>query len=198
MSLPAAYFDDMYARSDDPWGFRTRWYEARKRALLLASLQSERYSTGFEPGCSIGVTTSGLSTRVDRLVAMDSAPRALAQARAAVRGGVDFLQGQIPRDWPSGAFDLVVISEVAYYLEPAECEHLAELAAQAAAELVVVHWRHPVQDYPLGGDAVNEIFASAASRHGLEQLLLHIEPDFRIDSWCKDHRSPARRAGLAP
>lgn len=196
MSLPAAYFEDMYTRSDDPWGFRTRWYEARKRALILGSLQSEHYSSAFEPGCSIGATTALLSTRVERLVAMDVAPRALDSARVAVPGHVDFVQGQVPGDWPDGRFDLIVVSEVAYYLERAECELLADLASRSAGELIVVHWRHPVADYPTGGDNVQEIFAAAALSHGLAHLLAHTEPDFRIDSWCRDHRSPAARAGL--
>jgi hypothetical protein len=38
MSLDAQYFADLYADSDDPWAFRTRWYERRKRDLALASL----------------------------------------------------------------------------------------------------------------------------------------------------------------
>ncbi len=38
MSLDAQYFADLYADSEDPWAFRTRWYERRKRDLLLASL----------------------------------------------------------------------------------------------------------------------------------------------------------------
>ncbi|CTP90850.1 hypothetical protein XTPLMG728_2708 [Xanthomonas translucens pv. poae] len=37
MSAVQQYFGAMY-RDDDPFGYRERWYEARKRALLLASL----------------------------------------------------------------------------------------------------------------------------------------------------------------
>ncbi len=40
MSLDAQYFADLYAGNDDPWAFRTRWYERRKRELTLASLQA--------------------------------------------------------------------------------------------------------------------------------------------------------------
>jgi Nodulation protein S (NodS) len=198
MSVPASYFDGMYARSDDPWGFRTRWYEVRKRSLLLASLQSEHYSCAFEPGCSIGATTACLSSRVDHLLAMDVSTRALDTARAAVPRHVEFVQGQVPRDWPDGRFDLVVVSELAYYLGRAECERLADLASRSTDELVVIHWRHPVDDYPLGGDDAQELFTKAALHQGLEHLVAHREPDFLIDSWCRDRRSPATRAGLVP
>ena len=32
---PLAPFDALYRTSPDPWGTETRWYERRKRALLL-------------------------------------------------------------------------------------------------------------------------------------------------------------------
>lgn len=196
MSLPASYFEGMYDRTEDPWGFRTRWYETRKRALVLACLQSERYAIAFEPGCSIGMLTAGLAERVDRLLAMDVSSRALAVAAAGAPPAVQFRQGQVPRDWPGGDFDLVVVSEVAYYLTEAECRALAGCAAASAGELVVVHWRHPVADYPLAGDQVQAIFAQVAERSGLKQMLSHVEPDFSIGSWCRDGRSVATRGGL--
>lgn len=196
MSLPPAYFEAIYARSPDPWGFRSRWYEARKQALVAACLQSERYSRVFEPGCSVGVMTASLAARADHVTAMDIAPRALDLAQATVPANVSLIEGQVPDDWPDGRFDLIVISELAYYLEPGECGHLAELASRAAGELVVVHWRHPVADYPLRGDAVHEIFADAAATEGLHQLLAHAEPDFRIDTWTRDPRAIAQRERL--
>jgi LmbE family N-acetylglucosaminyl deacetylase len=38
-SLARSYFDSFYEGRRDPWGFETRWYEERKRALTMASLQ---------------------------------------------------------------------------------------------------------------------------------------------------------------
>jgi hypothetical protein len=38
MTLDAGYFDAMYASAPDPWGFATRWYEARKYAISMAML----------------------------------------------------------------------------------------------------------------------------------------------------------------
>lgn len=108
MSLPASYFDGMYGDSDDPWGFRTRWYEARKRQLTLACLQSERYGTAFEPGCSIGVLSAELAARADRMMVTDVSARALDQARRVVPGHVEVRTGRMPQDWPAGRFDLVV------------------------------------------------------------------------------------------
>jgi len=66
MSLDAGYFDKIYAISPDPWGFTTRWYEARKYAISLALLPREHYGDAFEPGCSVGVFTELLAPRCDR------------------------------------------------------------------------------------------------------------------------------------
>jgi hypothetical protein len=39
------YFESLFEGSDDPWQFRTRWYEARKRALRLACLPAAHYGS---------------------------------------------------------------------------------------------------------------------------------------------------------
>ncbi len=199
MSLPRAYFEAKYAQASDPWGFRSRWYEARKQSLVLACLQARRYASVFEPGCSIGVTTASLAARADHVLAMDVAPQALDSARAALgalAGHVEVVEGRVPADWPEGHFELIVVSEVGYYLDAADCQLLAELASRSADELIVVHWRHRVADYPLDGDLARAIFAAAAADNGLKHALAHIEDDFQIDSWSRDHRSLAEREGL--
>jgi hypothetical protein len=63
VSLPPDYFDRMYAESGDPWGFRTRWYEQRKRALTLAVLPLPRFGAALEVGSSIGMLSAGLAER---------------------------------------------------------------------------------------------------------------------------------------
>src|SRR5690625_87982 len=70
VSVDARYFERLY-QSTDLWGYRTRWYEQRKRALLLAMLHRPRYRRGLELGCSIGETTAALSSRCAELVATD-------------------------------------------------------------------------------------------------------------------------------
>ena len=161
MSLPPDYFDRMYAETDDPWGFRTRWYEQRKRALTLAVLPEPRFGTALEIGSSIGVLTAGLAERCDRVVALEPSAVALAEARRQVPG-VDFRQGRVPDDWPSGTYDLVVISEVGYYLDTGDLSALLDYTAADLAEdgfVVACHWRHWVEDYPLSGDEVHEQMA---------------------------------------
>jgi SAM-dependent methyltransferase len=196
MSLPRTYFDEIYRRDSDPWGFRTRPYEARKRELTMAVLPDPNYRSAFEPGCSIGLLTALLAPRCERLLAMDISPQALDVARSELSSHVELRQGAIPADWPQERFDLVVLSEVGYYLDSDECRTMAELAMTSGRDLVAVHWRHPVDDYPLSGDQVHVILQDAADARNLKSLARHLEQDFRIDVWSSDHRSVAARSGL--
>lgn len=193
--IPEDYFEASYARRDDPWGFDARWYERRKRAVTLASLPEERYARGLEVGCSIGVLTAELAERVDDLLATDVSAAAVERARERVAGRARVEQADAARGLPPGPFDLVVLSEVGYYLTPGPLDRLLTAAVAALAEdgvLVCCHWRHPVADYPLSGDAVHERIRAL----GLPVVVEHLEEDFVLEVMRRDPRSVAARTGL--
>ncbi|MDQ1358129.1 MAG: hypothetical protein QOF20_1887 [Acidimicrobiaceae bacterium] len=158
-SIPIERFEERYALDPDPWGFSWRWYEARKYAMTLAALPQRRYPRAFEPGCSIGVLTVELAARCDHLLAADGVESALEQARRRVAGrpNVEVAKLLLPEEWPDGPWDLVVLSEIAYYFDTSDLDRLLDRAAEtmvAGATLVAVHWRGET-DYPLTGDAVH-------------------------------------------
>ncbi len=196
MTLGVSYFDNLYKRASDPWEFRTRRYEARKRELTLAILPETRYKTAFEPGCSIGVLSHALAARCDHLLAMDISASALQIAAFDLPSNVELRQGSVPADWPIGSFDLVVLSEVGYYLDGDDCAILAARAADSARDLIAVHWRHPVEDYPLSGDQVHGLLREATKGASMRHLVDHREDDFRLDVWSHDSRSVAERTGV--
>jgi SAM-dependent methyltransferase len=201
MTLPPAYFEAMYADSADPWGFASRWYERRKYALTLAALPRERYRRGFEPGCSIGVLTALLANRCDSLLATDVAPAAVAAARQAVAAydWVDVAELAVPQDWPDGHFDLIVLSEIGYYLAADDLEVLLDrtvASLEPGGTLAAVHWRHPVADYPLRGDDVHDLLASSPDLH---RLVRHEEADLILEIFeAAPAMSVAQRSGLLP
>lgn len=160
-TLDRAYFDRLYAGADDPWSFRTSPYEAEKYDRTIATLE-QRYAKGLEIGCSVGVLTRRLAEHVDQLLALDISERAVAQARAtcADRPNVSFAQNDVTRDFPAGAFDLVIVSEVAYYWSGDDLARVrASIAASATGgDVLLVHFLPKVSDYVRDGDAVHEAF----------------------------------------
>jgi predicted TPR repeat methyltransferase len=124
--LPDAFFEAMYAESYDPWRLADRWYEERKYAITMAMLPAARYRHAFEPGCSVGVLTEQLTARCDHVTGTDVAAAALkaVDARLQARGrrdAVTLTRSSLDSPWPQGHFDLVMLSEVGYYLSAELC-----------------------------------------------------------------------------
>lgn len=165
-SLSPDYFAGLYADDPDPWRFASSGYERDKYAATLARLPRARYASALEIGCSIGVFTRALAERCDALLALDVVPPVLdaARARCADRPNVRFALGAVPEAWPEGRFDLVVIAEVAYYLDRADLARLVRRVAGAVppgGDIVLVHWTGQT-DYPLSGDEAADGFIADA------------------------------------
>ncbi|CAM4113552.1 magnesium protoporphyrin O-methyltransferase [Mycobacterium basiliense] len=184
--LPDAYFDRMYAHAEDPWLLSSRWYDQRKYAITLALLPDRRYRHAFEPGCSIGALTELLALRCDHVTAIDVADAALRTADARLRHAscrerVTLLCASLDDAWPAGPFDLLVLSEIAYYLTAdalamvlrRECARLP-----AGAAVLAAHWRHRVADYPLTGDVAHAIIAATP---GLKSLGRYRDSDVIVE-----------------
>ncbi len=183
-SLDSGYFESIYARTPDPWGFRTSPYERGKYEATLGILPRPRYGRALEVGCSIGVFTRRLADRCGDLLALDTSPRALAEA---VRDNADlphvrFREATLPRDFPEGRYDLIVLSEVLYYLSEADLAALAErcrAALEPDGEMVLCHWLGET-DYPLTGDRAAELFI-AASAPQRRPAMARREAEYRLD-----------------
>jgi SAM-dependent methyltransferase len=185
-SLPASYFDRIYAADPDPWRFESSAYEDAKYTRSLAALPARRFIRALEIGCSIGVLTERLAAHCDELLAIDVSAAALERAgrRCATLPGVCFARLQVPRQFPPGKFDLIVVSEVGYYWSLPDL-HLASTAIIDALArggvLLLVHWTEPVHDYPLDGDTVHAHFLGRASAAGLVQTSKERHTQYRID-----------------
>ena len=161
-SLAPDYFDRLYAARPDPWDFASSPYEAAKYAATMAALPHPRYHRALELGCSIGVLTHQLAERCDTLLAIDVSAAALAEARIRNFGHPDvcFEQRDLAHQFPAGPFDLILVSEVGYYLSVRDLEQLREnIAAQLApgGHLLLVHYTGETK-YPLTGSKVHDVF----------------------------------------
>lgn len=188
-------FEQMHLE-EDPFGYRSRWYEQRKRDLLLAVLPHPRYARAWEPGCSNGVLTAALARRCDALLATDLSARAVAHAQQAVRSQrhVEVRQARHPGDWPAQVFDLVVCSEMGYYLPPDELPALATgLQAALAPDglLLGCHWRVP---FDAARSRAGQVHAALGS--GLVEVFHYDDVDFVLQGWARAPLSVASWEGL--
>lgn len=176
----------MYAEAADPWQLESRWYEQRKYAITTALLPYPRFRHAFEPGCSVGVLTEQLLLRCDHVTSTDISVGALdaTNARmtaAGTRERVTLLRGSLDQPWPAGPFDLVVLSEVCYYLQPELLREVLDREVPRlapAATIVAAHWRHKVDEYPMAGDRANDIIGATP---GLHHLGVYRDADVVID-----------------
>lgn len=181
------YFEELYAGRPDPWGFETSDYERRKYAKTIAALGGRRFGDALEVGCSIGVFTLMLSGRCDALLAVDASKRAVDSARERLgdHPNVTVERRTLPEEMPAGGFDLIVASEVLYYLPEATMLRtlgLLEGALLPGGLLVAVHWRGQTKTYPLQGDEAHRLIRANTA---LGPVVSEEEPEYLLDVYEK-------------
>jgi SAM-dependent methyltransferase len=195
-SRPAAHFQRLYGGRSDPWHYRSSPYERAKFRHTVAALGGRRFAAALEVGCSIGVLTRQLAPHCAELLGIDAVPRTLAVARRTCAGlaGVRFRPCRVPADWPAGRFDLIVLSEVLYFLAPAD---LARLAGRVLGSLVpgglvlLVNWTG-VADDPLTGDAAVRLFRRRV-RGALHRVRGRRAAGYRLDLLRAARHPPGQR-----
>lgn len=188
-SLTPRYFEEIFAGDPDPWGFDSSAYEQAKYDRTIAALKGRRYRRGLEIGCASGHLSHRLAGLCDTLLAVDVSETALARAKA--RCGQDrsirFERMRFPLEVPSTpAFDLIVLSEVAYYWSEADLRiaslRIIDLLVQGG-RLLLVHWIGET-DYPQSGDeAVAALAAGLGDR--VEVEISERTSQYRLDLWMR-------------
>ena len=186
------YVEQMYAASDDPWRIETGFYEARRLEILLACLPQSRFRRGFEPACASGRLTERLASRCDELLAADVSAQAVALTRTRVPNA-SVQQLQLPQDWPSGRFDLVVLSEFGYYLPRSEWLTVLERTRASLAPdwtVLACHWKHPFPKRLTETEWLHEQVAVELPG----RLVLRLDDeDFRLDIFSSAPTTVAQR-----
>lgn len=192
------YFEDLYRHNSDPWGYDSHWYEARKRQICLALLTRPRYPKVLEVGCSNGHLSIHLAQRAEELVCIDVSESAvqLASERLQEFEHVVVENRKIPEDYSIQKFDLILISEMAYYLSANELHQFIEKLKHSlndCGEILCCHWRHEIQDFELNAEQVHQAFQQHFPFH--HYLSLN-DPDFMIDLWTANTSSLAQQEKL--
>lgn len=178
-SAPIERFSELYRAADDPWRTADSWYERRKRAVLLAALPSERYRHIVEPACGVGELTRELVTRADHVSAFDPVPEAVERARKAAPTA-DIVVAALPDSPTTRSADLLVLSEILYYLDDAtrtaSLDRLLD-GVEQGGHVAAVHWRPWAPEGTIDGAAAHHVLAA---RPELEVLIDHRDEEFLL------------------
>jgi SAM-dependent methyltransferase len=150
-AINAAGFERKFQRNLDPWNYTHSAFERFKREVFLRACGPAKRGRVLELGCAIGETTQPLARRSLRLLAVDASPTALREAarRCAKLKNVTFCQSLLPQQMPRGPFDLIVVSELVYYMPSHHLSRLAdriETALAPGGDVVVLDHRRPFDD----------------------------------------------------
>jgi SAM-dependent methyltransferase len=184
VSFSPDYFERLYANDKDPWCFESSSYERSKYAATLETLKGHRLGAVFEVGCSIGILTRMLAPNCASLLAVDVSRIALERARYNCRtlGNVKIARMRVPAQWPAARFDLILLSEVLYFLSPEEIRTTARKALgslSSGGKILLVNWLGET-DYPCGGDEATSVFLSAAGER-IRIVEQRRNPDYRLE-----------------
>lgn len=166
----------------DPWRLDQSEYERRRLALTLACLGRPRYGRVLEIGCSTGQLAEMLRRRADHVVGLDASERALDVARART-DAVQWVAGAAPADIPENEFDLIVLSEVAYFLDGPELYatmRAVRRRLRTHGEILIANYSAPTENIPLDGPTVHE---QAAAVFDLPLRARYDDADLTIQVW---------------
>jgi LmbE family N-acetylglucosaminyl deacetylase len=179
----AVPFDAMLTtEGEDPWRLDTSVYEKRRLAIILACLGRPRYRRALEVGCATGQLSLQLKDRADEVIGLDASAGALAVARTR-SDAVRWVLGAAPADLPDDEVDLVVLSEVGYFLDGPDL--LATLRGarnrlRPGGEIVVANWRGSTRDIPLDGPLVQ---SQAELMFDLPLRARYEDADLTVEVW---------------
>jgi len=112
------HFENLYRHKRDPWNYEHSHFEREKYLKTLQAIPEE-VETIWEIGCGEGVFTQLLLEKGKRVRGVDISPTALSRARERLKDFDDRVCLQklnIAREDIEGTFDLILASEILYYL----------------------------------------------------------------------------------
>jgi len=176
------FWNRVFAKCD-PWNYANS-YEQTKYRHTLELMPDLPVANAIELGCAEGVFTEMLATHVDRLLAIDISSVALKRARSRCRGNgnVSFARHDISEGMIGANYDLVVCSEILYYLhDRAAIEKFARQvwnSMKPGGHLLMTHPNMVSDDRSetgfdfneIGAKGIGTVFASCAGLEFLREL----------------------------
>ncbi|RJP72998.1 MAG: glycosyltransferase [Ignavibacteriales bacterium] len=113
-----SYFENLFLQKEDPWNY-TSEYERIKYEQTLSLLPEREIETALEIGCAEGTFTKMLAPKVKNLVASDISPTAIERSEqyCSDQNNIRFTLLDVYKENIPGRFDVIICSEVLYYLD---------------------------------------------------------------------------------
>ncbi len=181
MRVTLSELESKYWQDLDPWNFRTSPYEQEKFTATRQSLSRKTYQSVLELGCGNGALAEHLAPMCQAYIGVDAVERALTVARQMVPEA-SFINAFFPCTLPEGPHDLIVLSEVLYFLDTTDIKALAQQIVDnwSAAEIVCVTYLGETS-HELQGDQSLEAFKSALGP-SFNLVNVRCTQGYRIDS----------------
>jgi SAM-dependent methyltransferase len=195
--IDVAGFEQKFQTDIDPWNYRNSSFERQKRQVLIKACGFSKRGRGLELGCANGETTRQLAPLCLTLTALDGSLTALEATRRRVHdvASVKFVHARLPDQLPRRSYDLIVASEIAYYLKPHDLDSLARRLARAlepGGRIVILHHRRLFTDAAQYSAAAHEKLCRTL-RRTMSTKLRKSYPHYEIAVFDKELGRRARR-----
>lgn len=169
----AAAFDELYAGVSDPFGAELPQYryQQRKYDSLLAMLPQQPYPRVLDIGCGLGSLTRKLAPFAQHTLGTDISAAAIAQARKLSTAHPNIVYSQedmLDESTEESGFDLIVLADTLYYINPLTAARLKSIARDLCARLtpgglllLVNHYFFGIDKASRGTREIHDSFRSA-------------------------------------
>ena len=133
-------FDQLYAGIHDPFGVELPQYryQQRKYNSLLSMLPQRRYRNVLDIGCGLGAFTRKLAPFAEHVLGTDISAEAIQQAQKLSVGHPNVTYSQrdmLDSPQQESAFDLIIIADTLYYIDPRTAVGLKSIARTTSSKL---------------------------------------------------------------
>jgi SAM-dependent methyltransferase len=136
----ASAFDQLYAGLNDPFGTELPQYRYQKRKYdsLLSMLPRRPYVNVLDVGCGLGTFTRKLAPFAEHILGTDISAEAIEQARRLSAGCPNIAyshQDMLDNPHQEASFDLIILADTLYYIEPLTDVGLKSIAGNLSKKL---------------------------------------------------------------
>ena len=183
--------DHFYDKGGDPFGFDVNPDEQLKFRKTLEICGDGKLGRVLEIGCAVGSFTEMIASRATDVLAIDVSEAAIRQAKQRLhqQQNVRLETRTLPAEFPDGQFDLIIASDVLYYLTVEDlqtCMGMIEAALSSGGAMVAVHYIPRVGTLLDGNELHDLMKAHSTLSHTLdERTEFGVGRPYRVDRYEK-------------